>query len=525
MLAMDQWLKYEVELERGILPDVALKFNGVDVCPASEDSDFDEKVFSRPSSERLEPRTNPAAAQRQAPHSMLLRTPMSSPLSSPRKPELPHVIQKSPVGIDSTGEVSDVLGAYHKSIVPYAARGTRSAPSVGVLPIPDVVMGCSEGPFLPTFLHHSLQASPRQSPILNSVATPLSRQLASRSRGLESELGYENGVSLPSADLNVGRWRLSARIGRAKEVVRLQGDGLPNLFCRVALISSLERRDGTGGRVLSLSMQSIQRAAGTRIVEQDINPVWMEEFVFYECSRDHLHHDCMTLCLGDAVELVIVIFDHDVDADHSRFRGVVCINVDPGISNEGWYTIQSDEGCPMYGPSGSPSQILISIHYTFDPLVVEDDFPIIEFTEKETNKHRPTQPGPVQTIDDHVRGYGIVSSPMRSPAASDSQGVSIIANKPNAQRSASPTSHGVENVTLFPVQHLPRVDSMWEGAPVDAARGNQEAMYVHSSGETERQLSVSHRSQSAEFIGPARRNQTSMSAISRENNYLEGALL
>jgi hypothetical protein len=114
---------------------------------------------------------------------------------------------------------------------------------------------------------------------------------------------------------------------------------------------------------------------------------------------------------------------------------------------------------------------------------------------------------------------------MRSPAASHSRGVSIIANKPNAQRSASPTSHGVENVTLFPVQQLPHVDSMWEGAPVDAARGNQEAMYVHSSGETERQLSVSHMSQSAEFIGPARRNQTSMSAISRENNYLEGALL
>ena len=515
MLAMDQWLKYEVELERGILPEVALKFNGVDVCPASEDSDFDEQV-SHPSSERLETRTNQAAAQRQAPHSMLLRTPMSSPLSSPRKPELPHVIQTSPVGIDSTGEDPDVLGVYHKSIVPYAARGTRSAPSVGVLPIPDVDIGCSEGSFLPTFLHHSLNANPRQSPILNSLATPLSRQLASRSRGLGSELEHENGVSLPSAELNVGRWILSARIGRAKEVVRLQGDGLPNLFCRVAVISSLERRDSAGGRVLSLSMQSIQRAAGTRIVGQDINPVWMEEFVFYECSRDHLHHDCMTLGLGEAVELVIVIFDHDVDADHSRFRGVVCINVDPGISNEGWYTIQSDEGWPMYGPSGSPSQILISIHYTFeDPLVVEDDFPIIEFTEKETNKHRPPPPGPVQIIDDHVRGYGIVSSPMRSPTTSHSQGVSIIANKPHVQRSASPTFHGVEDVTLFPVQHLPRVD---------AARGNQEAMYVHSSGQTERQ-SVSHRPQSAEFIGPARRNQTSTSVISRENFFLEGALL
>jgi hypothetical protein len=516
MLAMDQWLKYEVELERGILSDVALKFNGVDVCPASEDSDFDEKV---------EPHANQAAAQRQAPHSMLLRTPMSSPMASPRKPELPHVTQTSPVGIDSTGEVSDVLGFYHKSIVPNAARGTRSAPSVGVLPIPDVIMGNSEGSFLPTFLHHSLHASPRQSPILNSVATPLSRQLAPRSRGLGSELGYENGVSLPSADLSVGRWRLSARIGRATEVVRLQGDGLPNLFCRVAVISSLERRDNTGGRVLSLSMQSIQRAAGTRIVEQDINPVWMEEFVFYECSRDHLNNDCMTLGLGDAVELVIVIFDHDVDADHSRFRGVVCINVDPGISNEGWYTIQSDEGCPMYGPSGSPSQILISIHYTFfHPLVVEDDFPIIEFTEKETNKHRPPPPGPVQIIDDHVRGYGIVSSPMRSPAASNSQGVSIIGNKPNVQRSASPTSHGVEDVTLFPVQHLHRVDSMWEGAPVDAARGNQGEMYVHSAGETKGQ-SVYYKSHSAEFIGPARRSQTSMSVISREKIHLEGALL
>jgi hypothetical protein len=61
------------------------------------------------------------------------------------------------------------------------------------------------------------------------------------------------------------------------------------------------------------------------------------------------------------------------------------------------------------------------------------------------------------------------TSPMRSPAvsnpiqaeASHLQGATIKANKPNVQRSAPPTSHGVVDVTLCSARHLPHVDGMW----------------------------------------------------------------
>ena len=203
--------------------------------------------------------------------------------------------------------------------------------------------------------------------IVNAVET----RVAMAPQSSTSSLSLPNGnltdrSSVPDSDRIPGRWRVDAGIGRAKELMRLQGGGCPSLFCRVAVVPRINTWNEPGissdGQVVNVS--SMQRAAGTKIVHEDINPVWKEKFTFFECSRHVLNDDGLKTSFGDSVELVVVIFDRNGDED--AFRGIVRINVDAGLSNEGWYTIQSKDGSPMYGPSGSPSQIQVSISYTFE---------------------------------------------------------------------------------------------------------------------------------------------------------------
>ena len=271
----------------------------------------------------------------------------------------------------ATSHLGREVGADERnSVLPVAPKvGTRSALSVPCLPLvdgqPEQAPHCSPpspdgGEILGLVLEHP-------SPILQAKPTPRKAASHESQVGLAPErstssLSLPNGSltdrshrSSPSQDRHdrvQGRWRLAILVQQAKELVRLRGSGIPNLHLQVAVVKP-------GDNFYSASACN---TAGSKFVHEDVNPYFREMFTFYELHTT----DGLKNALGDPVDVIVVVFDRNGDQDD--FRGSVRIHVAPGFSiEESWQTIEHWDGSRMYGPSGTLSQIQVSVNYAKEP--------------------------------------------------------------------------------------------------------------------------------------------------------------
>ena len=110
------------------------------------------------------------------------------------------------------------------------------------------------------------------------IVSPVAPECSGSSSSLSLPTGSIDR-SAPDAEQSAGKWRVNANILRAKGLVRLQGGGLPSLFCRIAVVPTMDAQEkrNFGSHTQLEILKNLQHAPATKIVHQNTDPVWKEQ--------------------------------------------------------------------------------------------------------------------------------------------------------------------------------------------------------------------------------------------------------